>query len=195
MPMEVQISKSERSYTALGLQVGIRADGRRCFDSRSVVVNAGILPQANGSAKVKLEGGGEDTVVLAAVKAEVGEPHADAPQNGWCEVNVDYSGSLFSRHDDPSRIVLGASLEKLLYRAIVESKALDTEALCIIPFKFCWVIYVDIFVVEMAGNVADATSMAAWLALNTAVVPKVKIVQGPSGKVTQSDSDSILSST
>ncbi len=63
-------------------QVGIRADGRRCFDSRSVVVNAGILPQANGSAKVKLEGGGEDTVVLAAVKAEVGEPHADAPQNG-----------------------------------------------------------------------------------------------------------------
>ncbi len=63
-------------------QVGIRADGRRCFDSRSIVVDAGILPQANGSAKVKLEGGGEDTVVLAAVKAEVGEPRADAPHSG-----------------------------------------------------------------------------------------------------------------
>ncbi len=42
---------------------------------------------------------------------------------------------------------------------------------------------------------ADAASMAAWLALNTAVIPKVKIIQGPSGKVTQSDSDSALSST
>ncbi len=62
--------------------MGIRADGRGCFDSRNVVVDAGVLPQANGSAKVKLEGGGEDTVVLAAVKAEVGEPHADAPRNG-----------------------------------------------------------------------------------------------------------------
>ncbi len=47
----------------------------------------------------------------------------------------------------------------------------------------------------MAGNVTDAASMAAWLALNTAVIPKIKIVQGPSGKVTQSDSDSTLSST
>ncbi len=62
--------------------MGIRADGRGCFESRNVVVDAGVLPQANGSAKVKLEGGGEDTVVLAAVKAEVGEPCADAPQNG-----------------------------------------------------------------------------------------------------------------
>ncbi len=44
---------------------------------------------------------------------------------------------------------------------------------------------------------ADAANMAAWLALNTAIIPKVKIVQGPSGKVTQSDyySDSFLFST
>ncbi len=48
----------------------------------------------------------------------------DCIASGWCEVSVDCSGSLFSRPDDPSRIVLGASLGKLLHRAIVEVSTL-----------------------------------------------------------------------
>jgi exosome complex component RRP42 len=71
------ISKSERSYIQTSLQSTppIRADGRGLLDFRTVFLETGVAPLANGSAHVNVgkaaEEGGGGTEVIAAVKLEV----------------------------------------------------------------------------------------------------------------------------
>ena len=71
------ISKSERAYIQASLQASppLRADGRALLDFRTVLLETGVAPLANGSAKLNIgkmarEGGG-GTEILAAVKLEV----------------------------------------------------------------------------------------------------------------------------
>ncbi|CAN0115448.1 unnamed protein product, partial [Ectocarpus fasciculatus] len=59
-------SSSEREYVALGVELGMRGDGRGRLDYRSLSVQAGVLAQSNGSARVTIAHNGTD--VLAAVK-------------------------------------------------------------------------------------------------------------------------------
>ena len=71
------VSKSERSYiqSSLHANPAVRADGRSLQDYRTVFLETGVAPLANGSARVNIgkspqEGGG-GTEVLAAAKLEV----------------------------------------------------------------------------------------------------------------------------
>lgn len=71
------VSKSEKSYiqSALHAPRALRADGRSLNDFRTVFLETGVAPLANGSARVNLgksphEGGG-GTEVIAATKLEV----------------------------------------------------------------------------------------------------------------------------
>jgi exosome complex component RRP42 len=71
------VSKSEKSYIQSSLHApqALRVDGRSLKDYRTVFLETGIAPLANGSARVNLgknthEGGG-GTEVIAAVKLEV----------------------------------------------------------------------------------------------------------------------------
>lgn len=71
------ISKSEKSYiqTSLLSTPPLRADGRSLYDFRTISLETGVAPLANGSAKVNFgknsEEGGGGTEVLAATKLEV----------------------------------------------------------------------------------------------------------------------------
>ena len=56
-------------------------------------------------------------------------------------------------------------LVRLLERSIRESRTVDVEALCIVPSEKVWSLRVDVTVLDDAGNLADAVSMAALAAL------------------------------
>jgi exosome complex component RRP42 len=62
-------SKSEKSYIQSSLlsDPPLRADGRGLLDYRSILVETGIVAQANGSARVNVGG----TEIVAACKLEV----------------------------------------------------------------------------------------------------------------------------
>lgn len=71
------VSKAERAYIQASLQATppLRADGRGLLDFRTVLLETGVAPLANGSARLNIgkmahEGGG-GTEVLAATKLEV----------------------------------------------------------------------------------------------------------------------------
>lgn len=71
------LSKAEKSYihSSLCSSPPLRADGRSLFDFRTVLLETGVAPLANGSAKLNIgkqphEGGG-GTEVVAATKLEV----------------------------------------------------------------------------------------------------------------------------
>ena len=77
MSANISVSKSESSYirTALHTNPPVRADGRSLTDYRTIFLETGVAPLANGSARLNLgkspqEGGG-GTEVIAATKLDV----------------------------------------------------------------------------------------------------------------------------
>ncbi|CAM9972971.1 unnamed protein product, partial [Ectocarpus sp. 12 AP-2014] len=172
-------SSSEREYVALGVELGMRGDGRGRLDYRSLSVQAGVLAQSNGSARVTIAHNGTD--VLAAVKVEVGEPGLEAPGAGRVEVCVSCSNSLFPKFDERSSGDVNAVLSGALERSMRGVGGLDLDALGIVDGKFCWVVFVDILVLQADGNLLDASSFAAYTALNTARIPKVTPLVGEGG--------------
>ena len=63
-------------------------------------------------------------------------------------------------------------------RGIRESKAIDTEKLCIEPGKKVFVIFVDIYVLNHDGNLIDASALAAVAALLNTKMPNYEIKDG-----------------
>lgn len=97
------ISKTERSYIQSSLQANppLRADGRSLLDYRTVFLETGVAPLANGSAKLNIgkspqEGGG-GTEILAATKLEVEDVETGDGVDGgrlvctvtWCVLLLD----------------------------------------------------------------------------------------------------------
>ncbi|XP_062114196.1 uncharacterized protein LOC133825245 [Humulus lupulus] len=48
-----------------------------------------------------------------------------------------------------------------------ESKAVDTESLCVLPGKFVWAIRIDLHILDNGGNLVDIANIAALAALMT----------------------------
>lgn len=71
------ISKAERSYIQAGILANppSRADGRSIYDFRSIALETGVAPLANGSARLSIgrnpHDGSGGTEILAATKLEV----------------------------------------------------------------------------------------------------------------------------
>ena len=55
---------------------------------------------------------------------------------------------------------------RVLERAVRQSRAVDTEALCIVPGEKVWAVRVDVHVLDDAGNVTDCACVAAMAALH-----------------------------
>lgn len=86
--MTSPLSKAEKSYIQTGLlsTSPSRTDGRSLHEFRSVALETGVAPLANGSAKLSIGRSAHDgaggTQVLAAVKVEVENVADDMPDTG-----------------------------------------------------------------------------------------------------------------
>jgi exosome complex component RRP42 len=69
---------SERAFVRDGIEQSVRVDGRAREDYRSMVLELGVVPQASGSARLRLGG----TDVMVAVKADIGAPSKENPTHG-----------------------------------------------------------------------------------------------------------------
>jgi exosome complex component RRP42 len=73
----ISLSKAEKSYIQSSFlsDPPLRADGRALLDFRTISLETGVAPLANGSARLSIgknpNGGGGGTEVLAATKLEV----------------------------------------------------------------------------------------------------------------------------
>lgn len=91
------VSKSERSYIQASLHATppLRADSRSLADYRTIFLETGVAPLANGSARVNVgkaaqEGGG-GTEVIAAIKLEVEDIQSgDGVEGGRIACNVSW---------------------------------------------------------------------------------------------------------
>lgn len=86
------LSASERDFIWRSVEGDCRVDGRARMDLRQYTFETGLLPQANGSARVRLAFDGEPDAadVVAAIKVEIGEPLSDRPDEGRVVCHVEW---------------------------------------------------------------------------------------------------------
>ncbi|GAB5585592.1 hypothetical protein Unana1_00492 [Umbelopsis nana] len=167
------LSQAERDYITQGVHSDLRADGRGRLDYRAMVLETGIISQANGSARVRL---GEGTDVLVGVKVEIDQVEADADNVGKIVCNVECSPSASQQFEGHGADDLNNELTQALQRVFGGSQCgINFEKLCIIKGAQCWIVYIDAMILDYSGNVLDAVFMAAKAALFNTRIPKTQI--------------------
>jgi exosome complex component RRP42 len=84
--VNLNISPAEASFISSGIQEDLRCDGRKRIQFRDVVLETGILVNASGSCRLKLDG----TEILVGVKVDVEEVDDGAPDIGRFVCSVDW---------------------------------------------------------------------------------------------------------
>jgi len=156
-------------FLELAKKENMRPDGRGFEDFREPIkVEQNISKNAEGSAKVTI---GKTTVVVG-VKAEVGTPYPDKPNEGSMMVTAEFA-ALASPHFEPGAPGEDAiELARIVDRGIREGGAIDTKKLCITEGEKVWLVIIDIYIQNHDGNLIDAAALAALAALKTAKFPK-----------------------
>ncbi len=146
---------------------GKRLDGRGLDDYRPVSVQPGWVATADGSALCRIG----DTAVVAGIKLEPGKPFPDTPNAGVLTTNaelVPLSSPTFEPGPPHPRAI---EVSRVVDRAIRAAETIDLTKLCVTPGEKTWVCYVDMHVLDHAGNLIDAALLAALGALTHATLP------------------------
>ncbi len=161
------VPRLEKETIEALLERGVRLDGRRLDQIRSVEVQPGYVEKAEGSALVKLG----NTMVLAGVKMDVTTPFPDAPDEAVLVVHAEFvplASPVFEPGPPDENAI---ELARVVDRSLREIKAVALDKLVIEPGRAVWRIYVDIYVLNHDGNLLDASMLASMAALMTARVP------------------------
>jgi exosome complex component RRP42 len=148
-----------------------RLDGRGLGDYREIKIEQGLIEKAEGSARVLLG----KTEVLVGVKVETGTPFPDTPNHGVMTVNAELVPLASPTFEPGPPDENSIELARIVDRGIRESKAIDTEKLCIAPGKKVFVVFVDVYVLNHDGNLIDASALAAVAALMNTKMPNYEI--------------------
>ena len=149
----------------------LREDGRKLLEYRGPIkVEYGVSPKsAEGSARVTIG----ETVVVAGVKMGVGDPFPDTPEDGVLIVGSELIPMSNPEFESGPPSIQAIELSRVVDRAIRESGCIDTKKLCIKKGEKVWTVFVDVYPINDAGNLFDATSLAAMAALKDAKFPEV----------------------
>lgn len=105
------------------------------------------------------------TKVLAQTSCSVAAPYPDRPTEGHVRYNVELSPMASPAFETGRPSSLQTTLTRTLEQSLRESRALDTESLCIAAGEKVWSLRVDVTVLDHEGNLADAVVLAATASL------------------------------
>ena len=160
--------KELRSHIISLLDANTRLDGRKLTEYRKPVeVEYGVVKTAEGSARVRIG----ETDVMVGVKLEVGKSYPDTPDEGTIIVGAELLPMSNPEFEPGPPGIQAIELARVVDRGIRESKALDFKKLCITPGEKVWMVVIDICPINDAGNLFDASSLAALAALKNTKYP------------------------
>ncbi len=153
------------------LAKGKRLDERAPDQHRPIKIQTGVIQKANGSAIVTLG----NTEVIAGVKIAMGTPFPDTPDSGLLVVNAEILplASPYAEPGPPSPEAI--ELARVVDRGIRESGMVDLKKLCLIEGKTVYTVFVDVNIMNVDGNLFDATSYAVVSALRSAKMKKYAV--------------------
>ncbi len=167
-PFKLSVVPSLKKEAFMALyKKGLRVDDRDLYTPRRITIETGVIEKAEGSALVKLG----NTQVLAGVKADVGTPFRDTPNQGVLTVHAEFvplASPMFEPGPPDDNAI---ELARVIDRSIRESHAVDLESLAIIPGEKVWILWVDLYILDHDGNLFDASMLATMAALKTTRLP------------------------
>ncbi len=166
------IAEIEKSYLMSLLDSGRRADGRDFDEFRPIKIEFNYVPKAEGSALVTLG----QTKVIAGVKAIIGTPFPDTPNDGVILVGAERSPIASPDFEMGPPDAETIELARITDRVIRESKFIDPTSLVLVPGEKVWMLFVDIYALDHDGNLYDAAALAAIAALATTRIPKATVL-------------------
>jgi len=162
------ISRLKRRRISTAIAQGKREDGRGLPDFRTIKIAKGILEKVEGSAEVRFG----ETRVVAGVKVGIGNPFPDTPNLGVQIFNAEFTPIASPEFEPGPPNELSIEVARVVDRGIRSSETIDLEKYCIIPGKVVYIIFIDIFVLNYAGNLIDASALAAIAALQNTKIRK-----------------------
>ncbi|MFH1289995.1 MAG: exosome complex protein Rrp42 [Nanoarchaeota archaeon] len=148
---------------------GKRFDGRDLLDFRDLSIEQGVSKKAEGSVRVRLG----KTEVVVGVKLQIEEPYPDSPDKGNLMVSGDLLPLASPRYESGPPGFNAIELPRLVDRAIRGSGMIDFEKLVIKKGELVWTVIIDIYPINDDGNVIDAASIGAAIALQQTVLPEI----------------------
>jgi len=162
------ISKIEKNYIKSNLKKGERIDGRGLWEYRDFKIESDIIASAEGSADVLLG----DTRIITGLKYDVGTPFPDLPNEGVCTVMAELlplASPLFERGPPDEQSI---ELARVVDRGIRHADCVQTKKLCIKEKEAVYILFVDMYVINHAGNLIDAGGVGALTTLISAHIPE-----------------------
>ncbi|CAH8505828.1 unnamed protein product [Heterobilharzia americana] len=135
-------------------------DGRGPSEYRPLEIETNILSHASGSASIRIG----ETFIVCCVKMEVGKPSLTSLNEGRVEINVECYPTATHRCNEKGASELAERLKTTL-QSVYKSELLDLTSLCIQRGRQCWIVYIDLLILEGAGNLLDASSLVIKAAL------------------------------
>ncbi|MEW6722863.1 MAG: exosome complex protein Rrp42 [Candidatus Micrarchaeota archaeon] len=173
---DVIMQHIRRDIMGSTLERGVRFDGRPFDEYRPISIQKGPIKTAEGSAIAKIG----ETRVLAAVKFDVLKPFADRPTEGVMITNAELLPLASPTFEPGPPDENSIEMARVVDRALRSAECVDLNTFFIETDKVLG-LYVDLYVLNHAGNYTDAACLAATAALTDTKMPKIeeaKIVRG-----------------
>lgn len=153
------------------LSQGKRIDGRAFDQPRPLSIETGVIPKANGSARVRLG----DTEIVTGVKIQPDKPFPDLGDKGIfiCTAEILPLAHPDAEPGPPGEDVI--ELARVVDRGIRESGMIDMSKLVLEKDKSVIGIFADNSVIDHNGNLFDACSYATTAAILSCKIPKWEI--------------------
>ncbi|XRB24992.1 exosome complex component RRP42 [Pseudoscourfieldia marina] len=194
----------------------VRLDGRSCLDFRFFDINLGAAPLMDGSCALKVSSA---VAAIVTVRADVAPPRPIRPKSGAIEISVEFGAAALAAtpqtgaHADPAAAAGGGAhanalpssadmptsrtdaVAARLAAALLprgENGAQDCinlEALCVVPHKRVWWLYVHVHVVRDDLATTDVLMAGIYAALRNTSIPLVRVVESPDGEKAAHDDD------
>ena len=150
------------------LSEGKRFDSRTPEQYRDLKVEMGVSKNAESSVKISLG----KTQVLVGVKLGLATPYPDSPAEGTFMVSAEMHPMASPNYEMGRPGINAIELSRVTDRGIRESGLIDVKKLCIREGEKVWQVFVDIVALNDDGNMFDAASIGALIALGNAKLPK-----------------------
>ncbi|MBN1170033.1 exosome complex protein Rrp42 [Candidatus Micrarchaeota archaeon] len=163
------MSHVRRDVMNSSLEKGVRFDGRKFEEFRPIEIQRGPIRTAEGSAIAKVG----NTTVLAACKFDAVTPFPDRPEEGVFMVNSELLPTASPTFETGPPDENSIELARVVDRAIRSAEIVDVKSFFIEKGKVLG-LFVDLYVLNHAGNMTDAATMAATAALMDTKLPKIE---------------------
>ena len=167
------------------LEQGKRIDGRAFDEPRSLDIEIGFIPKANGSARVRLG----DTEVITGIKVQPDRPFPDLGDKGIliCTAEILPIAHPTAEPGPPGEDVI--ELARVVDRGIRESGMIDLSTLVLQKDKSVIGIFADNSIIDHDGNLFDACSYSATAAILSTKIPKWEMQDDKPVKIENQESD------